>query len=257
VPKAFGKEIPTWMLIGAGACAIMLAYKQFSVDDTPPASTAHKAKKTSAKTNDLYTEADTKAHFAVYNEPPKNAFHPLLSSGPVSKGLPGGLATSLTGGEANWFYTGSIEVDGRAQALLENTSTGESVYLARGEKFKNVATLQDIQPDKVVFLGPEGKVEAKLNDPTELKRGPGVLANGGVAPMNPGGFTGQIGGQLPGLNAGIDPNTGQPSMSPYNNGMTVQTDPNQGGGFGRGRGRGGRGGRGGGGGNFGGGGFGN
>lgn len=259
MPKAFGRDIPNWMLIGAAACAVMLAYKQFAGgSDEPAASTKRKAPAKLASASDLYTKEDfaaTTATFASYKEPARNAFLPLVHSA-SAHGVPGanGLTSEITGGEANWFYTGNIEVNGRAQALLENTVTGESVYLSRGDKFKNNATVVDITPDQVVFSAPTGRVVAKLNDPTELKRATGVGTNGGVAPMNPAnGLVGPIGGSpMAGLPGAINPATGQPMLTPMN-GMAAQPDPNQGGGNGRRRGR--RGG--GGGGNFGGGGFGN
>jgi len=258
MPKAFGKEIPNWMLIGAAACAVMLAYKQFAGgSDEPAASTKRKAPAKIASASDLYTKEDfeaTPASFEVYKEPAKNAFLPLVHGATVH-GPQGGLTSEITGGEANWFYTGNIEVDGRAQALLENTVSGESVYLSRGDKFKHNATVVDITPDQVVFSAPTGRVVAKLNDPTELKRAAGVGASGGIAPMNPAnGLVGPIGGgPMAGLPGAINPATGQPMMNPANAIGAAQPDPNQGGGNGRRRGR--RGG--GGGGNFGGGGFGN
>jgi len=250
MPKAFGKDVPNWMLIGAAACAAMLAYNQFMGGSAAPAPmTKRKAPAKASTASSLYTKEDSTAKFAVYTEPVKNAFQPVLTSTAPHVQANGGINSVVTGGEGNWFYTGNIEVNGRAQALLENTASGQSVYLAKGEKFKGNATVVDITPEQVVFEAPTGRVVAKLNDPTELKRAPGVGAMGSVAPMNPAnGLVGPIGGNpmatLPGA---IDPNTGQPMMAPMN-GFPAQTDSNQG----NGRRRGGRG-RGG----FGGGGFGN
>jgi len=240
------------MLLGAGACALVLAYNQFLAGsgDTPPPMRKKTVKK-AAVNSSLYTPEDTKAKFAVYTEPVRNAFMPLVAGRNTQAKGPGSIDSLITGGEANWFYTGNIEVNGRAQALLENTGTGEAVYLAKGEKFKGTATVQDITPEHVVFSGPNGLVVAKLNDPTELKRNAGVGATNNVAPMNPAnGLVGPIGGNpMASAPGAIDPTTGQPMVTPFN-GMTGQPNPNAGG-FGR-RGRGGRG-RGG----FGGGGFGN
>lgn len=232
------------MLAGAAACALVLAYTRFAPEEEPPPRSAKKAQKAKDQLPGGLKEEDLTAKFAVYEGTPKNAFVPLISGkGAGTLGVIGGvntgMDTKLTGGEANWFYTGNIEVNGRAQALLENTSTGEAVYLSPGEKLKGVSTLREITPSHVVFIGPSGPSTVKLHDPTELKAGANVIANGGVAPLNPAGaLSGPIGGQLPGVNPGMAQG---PNGLIQPNGLAVQPDPNsQGGDQGR-RNRGGRG----------------
>ncbi len=117
----------------------------------------------------VYTDEDRKAHFDPISAPIKNAFVPLVKkmSGTGGAGSPntGGVPNQFAGGEANWTYTGSVEVDGVLQALLENRSTGEGVFLRVGDTWKGVQVIQ-ITEETLVLALPSGD-QATLHLPTE------------------------------------------------------------------------------------------
>lgn len=102
---------------------------------------------------------DYSASFAKLNEPARNAFKPLVAR---SRGANAGenarvdaVPADFAGGDPNWLYTGNAEVDGLNVALLENSVTGESVFLAAGDVWKQ-AVLSTIGIDAIVMVGPGG-----------------------------------------------------------------------------------------------------
>ena len=84
----------------------------------------------------------------------------------------------MTGGEANWRYTGTAQINGVREALLENSSTGESVFLRVGQSWKQ-AVLKKIENEAVVMTGPGGftqRLQLGEQEPAKLARnarGPG------------------------------------------------------------------------------------
>ncbi|MBI1333910.1 MAG: hypothetical protein GC165_13635 [Armatimonadetes bacterium] len=59
----------------------------------------------------------------------------------VSSFRPGYLPSSLTSGEEDWTYRGNVRQGGKRKALLQNTVTGESVYLEPGDRWKDLRLL--------------------------------------------------------------------------------------------------------------------
>lgn len=76
---------------------------------------------------------------------------------------PGIIPPSLTNSKDPWVYTGNIEVNGSKQALLENKTTGEAVFLSPGDIWRGFKLIS-IDGDSIVVTGPGGDVggQAKL-----------------------------------------------------------------------------------------------
>lgn len=140
-------------------------------------STAKKApakkivKKTSGSTAIQYTDADYKASFAVLQQPLKDSFKPLVvRSGAREAGSAAranGVPASLAGGDVNWTYTGTAEVDDVPTVLIENSSTGEGVFLRQGERWKDMV-IEQIAMDFVTLRGDDGEiVTLRLTSPNE------------------------------------------------------------------------------------------
>jgi len=250
VPKIFGKELPTWMVVSGGVLGLYLVYTTVFPGDAPVAPTAKKPVAKKKDANDIYLPEDHKVRFASFTEPVKDSFKPLVAKSLPSVGAvnnnPGGISQAWANGEANWAYTGYMSVNGAPQGLLEKSDTGEGDYVSVGQKWK-LSTITKITPEAITISAPDGPHEVKLGDTSEQKEKAAVIP-GRVPPFNPAALQGQIGG--PGLALGAQPGD-----------LAVTPDPNafpafqQGGRRNRGNrgGGGGRGGRGGGGGGFGGG----
>ena len=123
-----------WLAVIAAVVAIFV----LASPQEPPKSPAASRKATSKKaTATLYTDADYKAKFEPVNNPAKNAFMPLVfkSSGGDTT-APNSLPAQFTGGDGGWAYTGTAEVNGRIQAVVENQGTGQGDFLSIGQKWK-------------------------------------------------------------------------------------------------------------------------
>jgi hypothetical protein len=222
-----------WVALVAAAGA---AYILTAPSDAPaPSSSTKRTKKASTKDDGLYTEADKLAKFASVTTPVADVFNPLVKKPVVAKipppnpgdGTPVGIDPRLTGGETNWYYTGLVELDGQREALLENTKTGETMYVSAGEGWK-AARVRTVDVSAVVMVGPDGT--AVRIPITQYGVAPGtnpvaaVAASGAPStqPLNvPSGLTGQIGG------GAIRPIPGMATMT-LPDGRTVQVpyDPN-------------------------------
>lgn len=175
-----------------------------------------------AKGEDAFTKADEKAEFKPVNTEAKNAFVPVVARTNGISGaqqLENSVPADFAGGEANWIYTGNAEYDGVRQALIENRTTGDAVFLRRGQKWKN-AYVVEISEYSVVLRGPSGTrtLGIAIEEPTFSTRSVASNSNsssrsrerggsgGSVSPMNPG----QLPGTLPGTfsqGGGFDPNS--------------------------------------------------
>jgi hypothetical protein len=158
----------------------------------PPAASGKKvstrAKATSAKAGSAFLPEDYEAEFAPVSAPARNSFQPLVTRTKTAAELslaPDAVPAELAGGDPNWVYTGTAELDGRPMALLENRSTGESEFVYQGQRWKK-ATVAQILPQGLVLASASGK-KVKLTmydgDMSEL---PGAqrFANG-FQPVNP------------------------------------------------------------------------
>lgn len=251
VPKKKTSPV-VWVGVLAAAAA---AYILTAPSDAPAPSTSSKKRpKANSKTDGLYTPEDSLAKFASVTTPVADVFNPLVKKPILAIKPPpqpvdptgaggGGIDSRLTGGEASWFYTGLVELDGQRQALLENTKTGETMYVSAGEGWK-AARIRTVDVSAVVMVGPDGT--AVRIPITQYGVAPGTnpaaattvaSAAPSTQPLNvPSGITGQIGG-----GAGIRPIPGMATMT-LPDGSTVQVpyDPNNPNGNQGGRRRGGR-----------------
>ncbi|AIE87573.1 hypothetical protein [Fimbriimonas ginsengisoli] len=264
MPKLFGKEV-SWALLGPASILGLYVVYTLAFPAPPVVATGPTKKRTKpVATNTLFLPEDKTAKFASFTEPPQNTYRPLI----VKQNPLGGKA-ALNGpilgfdpknadGQAGWGYTGYVVLNGQPQGLLENPSTGDALYVQKGDVWKH-STVKELTPEKIVVSGPGGTQTVKLGDVTELKKPSSVVAGGvGVAPVNPGpALAGAIGNGAPGTgfpNGGF-PGNGNPATANNSNGignnpvtdLSVQPDATFQG-RGRGRGRGGRRNRGGGGG---------
>jgi hypothetical protein len=155
----------------------------------------------------IYTEEDLTARFDPVNAPLKNVFKPLIAKTVTSK--TGGaqlniIPPAFAGGEQNWTYTGSAEIDGVLQALLENKVTGDNVFLKVGDTWKGIS-VEEITDDTLVLASPFSLIDKRLELPAE-----DVVAVGGpgnFAPVNP-----PLQGSIGPLSVQPD-GTAQPDMS--------------------------------------------
>lgn len=138
---------------------------------------------TKKKKGDIeYTQEDEKAKFGSVDTAATNAFKPQIVRRDVNSqlrtGASNGIPPLFAGGEAGWTYTGNMEVNGKPNALLENSGTGEGVFLKPGEKWKAL-TLVKVNEDSIVLDGPGGyRKTVYFNANTEE-------APAEVAPLNP------------------------------------------------------------------------
>ena len=130
---------------------------------TPPSAAKRTAQKKTTilkqSAQDPYTKEDRAAKFEGSILVSRDAFQPLVvrKSAALSEALAasGVIPAEFAGGDANWICTGTAEVDGVRQVLLENKSTSEGVFLRVGEHWKN-SVVSDVTEDSVTLVGPGG-----------------------------------------------------------------------------------------------------
>lgn len=241
-----------YALIGVLAVAAWIILGSSS-EPTKPATKKVLASVGSKKGNEEWNDSDLKAKAADF-EPVagtlKDAFKPLI----VSKKPAAGTGPSqvnvvppaFAGGEPNWTYTGSAQIDGVLEALLENKVTGDSVFLKVGDTWKGIS-VEEITDDSLVLASPITATEKKLELPPDVVTGP-AAGPGGFAPANVNSpLRGNIGpmGIQPDPTMLQDPSGGNNGMNGMNSGNGNFGGGNGGGGGrrgGRGRNRGGGGG---------------
>lgn len=231
MPKVFGREVSNGAIGIVAVITVALVATQLTGGSGSAAAARRTTKKTTTtkSKNDPYTDEDRKAKFVVLTEDVKPAFRPLvLRNAPAAKGMGGGanfLPSDLTGGDATWAYTGYGEVDGVRQGLLENGTTGESVYLKVGQRWKQL-TVQAITEEQMKVTGSDGESHTiPVGDLVvpEQKMNSGVTPSGGVAPMNP---AGALSGSIPGIPGAATPVPGV-ATAPGTD-LRLQPDPTQG-----------------------------
>jgi hypothetical protein len=116
----------------------------------------------SKKKKDEFRPEDYTAEFASLTETTKNSFKPVIASKNANTQLtslsPNGIPPLFAGGDPNWIYTGNMEVDGVPNALLENKSTGEGVFLRPKERWRKMV-LREVGNDFIVLEGPNGYIK--------------------------------------------------------------------------------------------------
>jgi len=146
-----------------------------------------------------FTKEDYEVTFPPVNTAPKNAFMPLVVRDDRGAGTQ--LPNALSAGGGNWIFTGTVELNGVKQALLENPATGEGAFLSLGESW-NGFRVETIRDDQVTVTGPSGEAKTiKLEG--EVVSNPNPAANAPLTLNNP--LSGPIGGNL-----GVRPMTNTP-----------------------------------------------
>lgn len=103
-----------------------------------------------AKAPSGFLPEDLEAKFEKPARSARNIFRPEV----VPQNGPGLL--SKGGGLGGWILTGITVVGGNRRALLENPTTGDSIFLLAGERWNDL-TVQSIEPDAAIFVNKEGR----------------------------------------------------------------------------------------------------
>lgn len=179
-----------WLLIGS---ALVIGYLVLTPpDNSSSGMTAKPAAKKAATTDQAFLPVD-------YDRE-KNPYPPLKTA-VIDSFRPdivhGSGAGDLGGAGAGWTYSGMAVVDGVGQAVLVNTSTGDTEILHRGQDWQDLK-VQSIAPDYMVFNGPNGPQTIHVDTKESEKPAPATAtAAVGPLPMPPASFqmplTGDIG----------------------------------------------------------------
>ncbi len=203
------KRIWIYGLLGVAVVAalVMTSEKGQSAKSSAKATTLRRKAVAASE----FTAEDRKASFNRLNEKPRNAFKPLVarSSSMAMALAPNGVPAELTGGDPNWFYTGTAIIDDSPTALIENPVTGEAEFLKQGATWKHAHVVR-ILPNSLVLGAPNGREHVlKLVEPgAEI-----ITENGsGFRPVNPQ-LSGPIGGAI----------AVQPSGNRGNSGTTAKS----------------------------------
>ena len=142
----------------------------------------------------------TSTHFDPPTDPARDIFKPLLALDKAT------LLTehedlmkvppNLAGGEADWAYTGMVEINGVRMALLENGSSHQGGYVKEGDMWKKSRIIKITSPS-IDVVGPDGTEETvfryNANATPKAKPPPDT----GFKPLNPGpALKGLIGSKL-------------------------------------------------------------
>jgi hypothetical protein len=172
------------LVIGVGLVGI--TYLMTSSDDGTPAKKNNRSRTASSSRGKAsqYTEEDYKAKFPVLNSSVKNSFRPIIARTTMTLEAPEGptgIPADLAGGEAGWTYTGTVEVNGVTQALLENPTTGAGDFVRVGDTWKK-ARVMGITQTEILLSGPAGTAKIKLRGTEEALPTGGIMAPARVRP---------------------------------------------------------------------------
>lgn len=192
-----------YLVIGGLVIIVYLLISPVLFPETPRKSSKKPvAKKSSRRNTQIYTAEDMNASFDPVSVPLKNVFKPGVAKAVKSPGTAAqinSLPPAFAGGEANWVYTGTAEVDGVLQALVENKSTGDSVFLKVGDEWKGIY-VEQITDDSLVLSSAATGTDYTLSLPVEDTGGP---PSNSINPAN----------ANPGMSGPIGPLTIQPDPS--------------------------------------------
>jgi hypothetical protein len=141
----------------------------------------------------IYTEEDFGAPMPRLAAVEKNTFEPIVArKSALSAMAPdGGVPSDFAGGDPNWVCTGTAEVDGVRMALMENSQSGDALFLKQGDRWKN-AVVSEVVSDGIVFAGPGGLVK-RIGIQMESDEPEPEVAETTVPPVQVPGFSGPIG----------------------------------------------------------------
>ncbi|MBS1708174.1 MAG: hypothetical protein JSS65_05560 [Armatimonadetes bacterium] len=171
-----------------------------------------------------YTEQDKTATFERVTVGSRDVFKPLVvregAGGADTAAMPNQVPAGFASGEAGWFYTGTAVVDQVPTALLENTQTGQGLYVKQGDTWKS-CKIDRITPTSLTLSsGDKVRTLMLLADLPQS----GLAGGSSTQPLNP--LSGPVGvqsrpnsvpgtlpnGPTPGAPTG--PPTAPPSGSP-------------------------------------------
>lgn len=162
------------------------------------------AAKSTATDASGFTEEDRSARgkFVRVTDGGKNVFLPIVAKATARSGTgkfvaTNGIPPEFAGGETGWSYTGNAEIDGKLYAGLQNSATGETVLLVKGQSWKR-ASVSAVGDSGVTLTSTMGLVR-KIDIPEFLSGDAYLASAGGVRPLAvapPGGLSGPIGGQF-------------------------------------------------------------
>jgi hypothetical protein len=199
-------------VLGAVAYAVVL----LTEEKAPPKKPTTRVTASGPKAPVGFTAADMTATFPRYASKDRNAFAPkvVAKKAAANAGMtPPLLPPILTTGV--WTLTGINTVDGVASALLENSSTGETVFLKQGDIWSGLQVLA-IEPEAIVLVNAQGK-------PTRLVFAQPAEEPAMVGTVPPVVLPAPSGGTvvLPGTRAASGNNTGNSVASPTPSAPTV------------------------------------
>jgi hypothetical protein len=147
--------------------------------------------KKTTKASGTFTEEDFNVSAKSFGPTVKierNSFDPLVvrtRSGADFQLMPDQVPAELAGGDPNWVYTGTAEIDGKPTALLENRVTLESDFVNQGDKWQRT-TISQILPQGIVLAGPSGKkVRLTMNNGEVAVVGGSERFAAGFQPVTP------------------------------------------------------------------------
>lgn len=188
-------KISKSMQLLIGLALIVVTYLYTSGEDATTSKTrSTKPSSKTAKLPENVKEEDYTKRFASLNEAPQNSFMPVIARATGGKDgksyEPDAIPQEYAGGEPGWYFTGTAEIDGVKQALVENRSSGNGDFLRVGQEWKRVR-ITAIGENTMTIVGPNGQ-------PKTLSLSYGVtgqfMANSTqVRPLDPT-LRGQIGG---------------------------------------------------------------
>ena len=153
-------------LIGAGAAIYVYTEPEAATKKKPTTRTSSRT----ASAPDGFTPEDLSAKFPRYAGPARDAFQPkvvakkatsktTLKASPLVLPPPRPVTVTLSAIPLDaWVLTGISLVDGVRSALVENKTTGESVFLRAGVSW-NAYKVGSIEPGALVLIGPTGTVK--------------------------------------------------------------------------------------------------
>ncbi len=150
-------QLKKLLIVGVGLVVIVLVAFPSGSSTPTRAGTRNSALSGAPKSTkeSLYTKEDIDAKFESIPATIKNGFVPLVTKGDGAVVSKNEIPLGFTGGEGTWTYTGNMVVDGTPNALLENSSTGDGVFLRPGQNWKNLRLIA-VKEDSIEVEGPNG-----------------------------------------------------------------------------------------------------
>ena len=175
--KKKGKDSNRLVMYVVGGLGLFAILWFATAPSTPSTATKKLAPRRlpASTTDDQFTEEDYKARFpALTVISAKDSFKPLVYRKDVASkngtSTLNAIPADFAEGDGNWVYTGTVTTDGVPEALFENKTSGEGVFLEHGAHWKK-AVVEQISPTTVLLSGPSGtKLLELINpEPTEDK----------------------------------------------------------------------------------------